>query len=322
MSRSTRMKGLADLSALAAAPALRRLAVASMPQLTVESFRCFIGHPRLEELWAYTGKSSVNEQVKRMFPLIARSGNCGTASGLGHQAARDAPTRRGVTLGGRGTKPAHPRNAFGAIFNAHQQQFRFRQYRVSRLFEPGGHPARHQQGPQFRLLSVVSLPPRRRARSGLCAADHECGGRRLSEGLGGLPRLRFLRSPRLVPRADQLRRDDPDDQPSARVRFRLLRLFRALLDGTTRAARRRDARRAAGAARSPGRHARRTGHGPPACGRGRPRQAALLGHRPPASRRDHGGMVDGRIHRPAPGPGRPGGAGTAASGRSSTSFPT
>ena len=45
---------------------------AIMPQLTVENFRCFIGHPRLEELWAYTGKSTVNEQVKRMFPLIAR----------------------------------------------------------------------------------------------------------------------------------------------------------------------------------------------------------------------------------------------------------
>jgi internalin A len=66
------MKGLADLSPLAAAPALRSLSVAGMPQLTAESFGCFIDHPRLEELWAYTGKSSVNEQVKRMFPLIAR----------------------------------------------------------------------------------------------------------------------------------------------------------------------------------------------------------------------------------------------------------
>jgi hypothetical protein len=66
------MKGLTDLSPLSTAPELRRLAVAGMPQLTAESFRCFIGHPRLEELWAYTGKSTVNEQVKRMFPLIAR----------------------------------------------------------------------------------------------------------------------------------------------------------------------------------------------------------------------------------------------------------
>jgi hypothetical protein len=46
------MKGLTDLSPLAAAPALRRLVVAAMPQLNAESFRCFIGHPRLEELWS------------------------------------------------------------------------------------------------------------------------------------------------------------------------------------------------------------------------------------------------------------------------------
>jgi internalin A len=66
------MKGLTDLSPLAAAPALRRLSVAAMPQLSAESFRCFLGHPRLEELWAYTGKTRVNEAVKRMFPGIAR----------------------------------------------------------------------------------------------------------------------------------------------------------------------------------------------------------------------------------------------------------
>ncbi len=66
------MKGLTDLSPIAAAPALRRLSVIAMPQLNAESLRCFIGHPRLEELWAYTGKSTVNEQIKRMFPTIAR----------------------------------------------------------------------------------------------------------------------------------------------------------------------------------------------------------------------------------------------------------
>jgi internalin A len=66
------MKGLTDLSPLAAAPALRRLVVAAMPQLKAESFRCFIGHPRLEELWAHTGRSTVNEQIKRMLPLTAR----------------------------------------------------------------------------------------------------------------------------------------------------------------------------------------------------------------------------------------------------------
>ena len=66
------MKGLTDLSPLAAAPALRRLSVAAMTQLSAESFRCFLGHPRLEELWAYTGKTRVNDAVKRMFPGIAR----------------------------------------------------------------------------------------------------------------------------------------------------------------------------------------------------------------------------------------------------------
>jgi hypothetical protein len=66
------MKGLTDLSSLAAAPALRRLAITAMPQLTAESFRCLLGHPRLSELWAYTGKSRVNDAVKRMFPGIAR----------------------------------------------------------------------------------------------------------------------------------------------------------------------------------------------------------------------------------------------------------
>jgi hypothetical protein len=66
------MKGLADLSPVAAAPALRKLSIAAMPQLTAESFRCLVGHPRLAELWAYTGRSRVNEEVKRMFAGIAR----------------------------------------------------------------------------------------------------------------------------------------------------------------------------------------------------------------------------------------------------------
>lgn len=66
------MKGLADLSPIAAAPALRRLVVAEMPQLTGESFRCFIGHPRLEELWADTGRLKLNAQVREMLPLVAR----------------------------------------------------------------------------------------------------------------------------------------------------------------------------------------------------------------------------------------------------------
>jgi hypothetical protein len=66
------MKGLTDLSPVAAAPALCRLSVTGMPQLTAENFRCFVDHPRLEELRAGTGKRTVNEQIKRMLPGIAR----------------------------------------------------------------------------------------------------------------------------------------------------------------------------------------------------------------------------------------------------------
>jgi hypothetical protein len=66
------MKGLADLTWLAAAPALRRLWVTTMPQLTAEDFRCLIDHPRLAELSVATGKSTVNEKVRLMFPNIAK----------------------------------------------------------------------------------------------------------------------------------------------------------------------------------------------------------------------------------------------------------
>jgi hypothetical protein len=66
------MKGLTDLAPVAAAPALRRLVVTGMPQLTAQSFRCFLGHPRLQELWAHTGKQAVNDAIRQMFPAIAR----------------------------------------------------------------------------------------------------------------------------------------------------------------------------------------------------------------------------------------------------------
>ena len=66
------MKGLTDLSPIAAAPALRRLTISAMPQLDADSFRCFVGHPCLDELYGYTGKKSTNEAIKRMFPGIAR----------------------------------------------------------------------------------------------------------------------------------------------------------------------------------------------------------------------------------------------------------
>ena len=66
------MKGLSDLSPVAAAPMLQELSVTNMPQLTADSFRCLVGHPKLAKLWAYTGRSRVNEQVKDMFPGIAQ----------------------------------------------------------------------------------------------------------------------------------------------------------------------------------------------------------------------------------------------------------
>jgi hypothetical protein len=67
------MKGLTDLAPVAAAPSLRRLTVGAMPQLTADSFRCFLNHPRLEELWAYVGRKADNEAIQRMFPGIART---------------------------------------------------------------------------------------------------------------------------------------------------------------------------------------------------------------------------------------------------------
>ena len=57
------MKGLTDLSPIAAAPALRRVSIGGMPQLDAEAFRCFVGHPRLEELYGYTGKKLYREEV-------------------------------------------------------------------------------------------------------------------------------------------------------------------------------------------------------------------------------------------------------------------
>jgi hypothetical protein len=66
------MKGLREIAGIAAAPALRRLAVAATPGLTADSFRCFLGHPTLRELWGYTGRARENAEIKRLFPGIAR----------------------------------------------------------------------------------------------------------------------------------------------------------------------------------------------------------------------------------------------------------
>lgn len=66
------MKSLSDLSPVAAAPALHRLAVDDMRHLTADSFRCFIGHPRLRELLVETGKLSLDARIMDMLPGIAR----------------------------------------------------------------------------------------------------------------------------------------------------------------------------------------------------------------------------------------------------------
>lgn len=66
------MKRLTDLSPLAAAPALRKLTVSGMPHLTAESFRCLVGHPHLADLWDCSGRSRVNQELKRMFGGIVR----------------------------------------------------------------------------------------------------------------------------------------------------------------------------------------------------------------------------------------------------------
>jgi len=65
------MKGITDLTPIAAVPTLRRLLIGDMRHLTPSHFRCFIGHPRLEEICAYTGKISLNDAIVEMFPSIA-----------------------------------------------------------------------------------------------------------------------------------------------------------------------------------------------------------------------------------------------------------
>ena len=66
------MKGLDSLEPVAAAPALKRLSVVTMPQLKPEDFACLKGHPSLEELWAFPGGKKVNAAIREMFPGIAR----------------------------------------------------------------------------------------------------------------------------------------------------------------------------------------------------------------------------------------------------------
>ena len=66
------MKGLSDLAPIAAAPGLRELSIANMPQLKAENFRCLVGHPHLEKLWAYVGRQRVNDGVRRLLPAVSQ----------------------------------------------------------------------------------------------------------------------------------------------------------------------------------------------------------------------------------------------------------
>lgn len=66
------LKGLSSLEPIAAAPALRRLQVYGAPQFKAKDFACFLGHPSLETMMAAPGGNKVFEEIKRMFPGIAR----------------------------------------------------------------------------------------------------------------------------------------------------------------------------------------------------------------------------------------------------------
>lgn len=66
------MKGLKSLEPVAAAPGLRRLQVVNMPQLKAADFACLIGHPSLEVLMAFPGGKRTHDEIKRMFPGVAK----------------------------------------------------------------------------------------------------------------------------------------------------------------------------------------------------------------------------------------------------------
>ena len=72
------MTGLTEIAAVAAAPALRRLTIAGMPQLDAEAFRCLVGHPCLTELVLHPSLGGVNLKkpvlaaVKQLLPDVVR----------------------------------------------------------------------------------------------------------------------------------------------------------------------------------------------------------------------------------------------------------
>jgi hypothetical protein len=66
------MKGLTSLQPIADAPALRYLQVVGMPQLKAKHFACFVGHPSLATLDAFPSGKKVHDEIKLMFPGVAR----------------------------------------------------------------------------------------------------------------------------------------------------------------------------------------------------------------------------------------------------------
>jgi hypothetical protein len=62
------MKSLNDITAIAAAPALRYLALWDCKSLKPDSFKCLIGHPTLKHINFGIGRLKDNEAVAAMFP--------------------------------------------------------------------------------------------------------------------------------------------------------------------------------------------------------------------------------------------------------------
>ena len=147
---------------------------------------------------------------------------------------------------------------------------------------------------------MVPLPCRRRRRSRTGVAHYRARRKRLSGWLARLRRLR-LRRPRLlgacaVKLRPRYRGRHADDPLYARQRHRLVRLFRALFDGTPSRPDRRSCGLGRGRPRAFGNDARRATPRRARNGRWRIQGLAL---RTPASRRNAGRMVDGRCARSA-----------------------
>jgi hypothetical protein len=62
------MKSLCDITSIAAAPAIRYLALWDCKSLTPESFKCLIGHPTLKHLNFGVGRLKDNKAIAAMFP--------------------------------------------------------------------------------------------------------------------------------------------------------------------------------------------------------------------------------------------------------------